>query len=147
MHVEGTFSVRGDAERAFEFFRDPRKLLDCLDDPHTIEVDDPTHFAGTVTSGVAFLRGTFRLTGEYTEIERPRRVAGKVHGSGMGSGLDAIVVTTFEVHEGGTAVHWSADLALSGPVAAVGERLIRGTIATKTQGLFARARERLESSP
>ncbi len=145
MHTEGTFSARGDPDRAFEFFCDPRQVLDCLDDPHTVEVGDPTHFTGTVTSGVAFIRGTFRITGEYTEIERPRRVAVKLHGSGMGSGLDATVVTTFEVHEGVTAVHWTADLALSGPVASVGERLIRGTISTKTQTLFARARERLEA--
>jgi uncharacterized protein len=144
MHVEGTFEVHRDRERVFAFFIDAKQLVDCLDDPHTVEVLDETHFSGTVTTGVAFIRGTFRMAGEYTERVRPSRVVAKLHGGGLGSGLDAVIATTLDEASGATTVRWTADLTLSGPIASMGERVVRGTVDKKTQSLFDRARERLE---
>ena len=145
MHVEGSFEVRRDRESVFAFFTDARQLVDCLDDPHTIEVPDETHFSGTITTGVAFIRGTFRLSGEYTARERPARVVAKLHGGGLGSGLDASISTTLEEASGATTVRWTADLTFSGPIASMGERVVRGTVDKKTQAMFERARQRLES--
>jgi uncharacterized protein len=145
MHVEGSFEVRRDRESVFEFFSDARKLVDCLDDPHTVEVQDASHFSGTVTTGVAFIRGTFRMTGEYTERDPPGRLVAKLHGGGLGSGLDALISTVLEPVNGGTTVRWTADLNFSGPIASVGERVVRGTVDKKTQALFERARQRLEA--
>lgn len=145
MHVEGSFEVRRDRDSVFGFFFDARELLDCLDDPHTVEVVDPIHFRGTVTTGIAFIRGTFRMTGEYTESRRPEHLSAKLHGVGLGSGVDAVLTTDLTEVNGSTTVRWSADLTFSGPVASVGERVIRGTVDKKTQGLFENARRRLES--
>lgn len=147
MHAEGSFAVRRDRDSVFEFFTDARQLVDCLDDPHTVEVVDPTHFTGTVTTGVAFIRGTFRMSGEYVENRRPERVAAKLHGAGLGSGVDATISTDLLDSDGATTVRWSADLKFSGPIASVGERVIRGTVDKKTQALFENARRRLEAGP
>ncbi len=145
MHADGTFEVHRDRESVFAFFTNAHDLVDCLDDPHTVEVADPTHFTGTLTTGVAFIRGTFRMSGEYTEIRRPERVSAKIHGAGLGSGVDAVLVTNLSEGAGGvTTVTWTTDLTFSGPVASVGERVIRGTVDKKAQGLFENARRRLE---
>lgn len=145
MHFDGAFTVRRDRPAVFAFFSDARKLVDCLDDPHTIDVVDPSHFTGTVTTGVAFIRGTFRMAGEYTERVSPSRVVAKLHGSGLGSGVDAVIATDLEDAGGGTTVRWSSEMTFSGPVASVGERVIRSTVDKKTQGLFERARQHLEN--
>jgi len=148
MHVEGTFGVHRDRDAVFAFFTNARELVDCLDDPHTVEVTDPRHFSGTITTGVAFIRGTFRMTGEYTESRSPDRVAAKIHGVGLGSGVDAVITTDLSgAPDGVTTVRWSADMTFSGPVASVGERIIRGTVDKKAQGLFENARRRLETGP
>ena len=147
MHFEGSFEVRGTAANVYAFFSDARKLVDCLDDPHTVEVIDPTHFTGTITTGVAFVRGTFRMTGEYTELHPNDRIAAKLHGGGLGSGVDGLITTSLAESSGTTSVKWTADLTLSGPVATLGERIVRNTIDKKTQALFERARERLETGP
>lgn len=146
MHVEGSFEVQRDRDAVFAFFTDARELLDCLDDPHSVEVVDSTHFTGTVTTGVAFIRGTFRMSGEYLATQRPERVAAKLHGVGLGSGVDATISTDLVDSGATTKVRWAADLTFSGPVASVGERVIRGTVDKKTQGLFENARHHLESS-
>jgi uncharacterized protein len=144
VHLEGSFEVHRDRETVFGFFTDARRLVDCLDDPHTVEVLDPTHFTGTITTGVAFIRGTFRMSGEYLETRRPETVTAKLHGTGLGSGVDATISTALSETGVGTTVRWAADLTFSGPVASVGERVIRGTVDKKTQGLFENARRRLE---
>lgn len=144
MHVEGSFQVRRDRDSVYAFFTDARLLVDCLEDPHTVQVIDEWHFSGTVTTGVAFIRGTFRMNGEYTERRSPERVVAKLHGGGLGSGLDGVISTTLSEANGVTTVQWSADLTLSGPVAALGERIVRGTIDKKTQSLFEHAQQTLE---
>jgi uncharacterized protein len=146
MHVEGTFEVHRDRASVYAFFLDARRLVDCLDDPHTVEVADATHFSGTITTGVAFIRGTFRLNGEYTQREAPERFTAKLHGGGLGSGIDATIAAELEEGGGGTTVRWKADLTFSGPIASIGERVVRGTVDKKTQGLFERARQTLESA-
>jgi len=145
MHVEGAFAVRRDRQSVYAFFTDARRLVDCVDDPHTVEVADATHFSGTVTTGVAFIRGTFRISGEYTERVGPERVVARLHGAGLGSGLDATITTELVEASGTTGVRWKADLTFSGPIASIGERIVRGTVDKKTQGLFERARQTLES--
>ncbi len=144
MHVEGSFEVRRDRESVYAFFTDARLLVDCLEDPHTVQVIDDWHFTGTLTTGVAFIRGTFRMNGEYTERHSPDRVAAKIHGGGLGSGVDGVITTNLDESAGVTTVRWTADLSLSGPIATVGERIVRGTIDKKTQGLFEHARQTLE---
>ena len=64
MHVEGAFEVRRDRQSVYAFFTDAHRLLDCIDDPRTLGVADSTHFSGTVTTDVAFVRGPFRVKGE-----------------------------------------------------------------------------------
>jgi uncharacterized protein len=145
VHVEGAFSVRRDRQSVYAFFIDARRLVDCIDDPHTVEVTDATHFSGTVTTGVAFIRGTFRMSGEYTMRAGPERVVARIHGGGLGSGLDATIATEFVEVNGVTTVRWMADLTFSGPIASIGERVVRGTVDKKTQGLFERARQTLEA--
>lgn len=145
MHVEGSFEVHRDRESVFAFFSNPQELVDCLDDPHSVTVVDPTHFNGTVNTGVAFIRGTFRMNGEYLETRRPDHVTAKVHGTGLGSGVDATLATDLTESSGTTVVRWVADLTFSGPVASVGERVIRGTVDKKTQSLFENARRKLEA--
>lgn len=144
MRVEGSFEVRRDRDSVYAFFTDAHLLVGCLDDPHTVEVSDEWHFHGTITTGVAFIRGTFRMTGEYTERRSPDRVAAKIHGSGLGSGIDGVILTDLSESDGVTTVRWSADLTLSGPIAGLGERIVRGTIDKKTQALFETARRTLE---
>lgn len=146
MKVEGSFEVRRDRESVYAFFTDARQLIGCLDDPHTVEVADPSHFTGTVTTGVAFIRGTFRFSGEYRDLDPPGRVVAGIRGTGLGSGVDAQIRTALDGRDGSTVVNWAAELTLSGPIATVGERVVRSTVDKKTQGLFARARERLEGT-
>lgn len=106
---------------------------------------DPEHFEGSLTAGVAFIHGTFRLKGNYSDEVPEKSLKVRLSGTGMGSGLDAVVALSFATASEGTAVSWAGDINLSGPVATLGERMVRGTIDKKSETLFAKARARLEA--
>jgi uncharacterized protein len=144
MRVEGSFEVRRDRDAVYAFFTDAQLLMDCLEDPHTVEVTDEWHFSGTITTGIAFIRGTFRMNGVYTERRSPDFVVAKIHGGGLGSGLDGVISTALTESDGVTTVAWTAEISLSGPIASLGERIVRSTIDKKTQSLFQRAQRTLE---
>jgi uncharacterized protein len=147
MQVAGQFQVRAAPAAVFAFFTDPRKLLDCLDDPHTVDSVQGDQFSGTITTGVAFIRGTFRFDGQYTVKTPGQRVATRIRGSGMGNAVDATLAATLTAAGTGTAVAWSADIVLTGTAASLAEHLIRSTIDKKASALFEKARQKLEASP
>ncbi|MGA7846987.1 MAG: SRPBCC domain-containing protein [Thermoplasmata archaeon] len=146
MHVEGQFTVRAAPAQVYAFFSDPRQLLDCLDDPHTVDTAQGDQFAGTITTGVAFIRGTFRFDGQYTARTPGQHVTTRIRGSGLGSAVDATLAADLTASGSGTAAVWKADIVLTGPAATLGERLVRSTIEKKAAGLFEKARQKLEAS-
>jgi len=145
MQIAGDFKVQAPASRVYAFFADPVAFTDCLDDPHEFHATDADHFEGTLTTGVAFIRGTFRVRGAYTA--RSPATGLKVHlsGTGLGSGVDADLVLSLAEGGGATSLHWEGDVRLSGPVATLGERMVKGTVDKKAAALFENARAKLEA--
>lgn len=146
MHLEGMFTAKSSQDRVFGFFMNPEELSTCIDDPHSIEVQDADHFKGTIRTGVGFIKGTFTVAASVAERTPPKRAKLKVHGSGMGSGFD--IDATLDVSEAGgaTTVHWVAEVLMSGPIASMGARLMQGTIDKKTNAFFDNARRQLEAA-
>ena len=146
MHLEGTFTAKSPPDRVYTFLLSPEELSACIDDPHTLQVQDADHFKGTVKTGVGFVKGTFSLTARITERSPTRRARLKVQGSGMGSGFDIDATMDVSVADGVTTVRWAADVLMSGPVASIGARLMQGTIDKKSAAFFENARRRLEGA-
>ncbi len=146
MHLEGTFSAKSAQDRVYGFFLNPQELAACIDDPHTIEIQDADHFKGTVKSGVGFIKGTFNVNASVVERTPPKRAKLKVHGSGMGSGFDIDATLDLSEADGLVTVHWAADVVMNGPIASMGARLMQGTIDKKTNAFFENARKHLEAA-
>lgn len=143
MHLEGEFQAATPVARVWALFRDPVSLMGCVDDPHEVHPVDATHFEGQLTTGVAFIRGTFHFRGSYAAETPMQSLRVQLSGSGMGSGMDADISVTFSERPSPTAVRWTAEVRLSGTMATLGERLVRGTVDKKVAGLFENARRQL----
>ena len=144
MQIAGDFRVKAVPSTVYNFFLDPVRFTDCLDDPHEFHATDADHFEGTVTAGIAFIRGTFRVRGSYTGRTPPTEIKVHLQGAGLGSGIDADLVLTLSEANGETALHWGGEVRLSGPIATIGERMVKGTVDKKAAGLFENARRKLE---
>ena len=146
MHIEGTFAVHAPRERVWSFFLNPEELSTCIDDPHTIEVVDADRFKGTITAGVAFIKGSFKWSATIKDRMLPERAQIGVHGSGMGSAFDIVSSLELSEADGATTVRWRADVQMNGTIASVGARLLQGTVDKKTNRFFDNARKKLEGS-
>ncbi len=144
MHLEGAFSARSPRDRVFAFLLSPEDLASCIDDPHTIQVQDADHFKGTIKTGVGFIKGTFTLSATVAERSPPQLARLKVQGSGMGSGFDIEATMDLSEAAGVTAVRWEAEVRLNGPIASIGARLVQGTVDKKSAAFFENARKKLE---
>jgi carbon monoxide dehydrogenase subunit G len=144
MLVEGSFAVQAPKDRVWAFFLNPKELSDCIQDPHSIEVVDEDNFRGQMRTGVAFIRGTFNFSAKVVERDPPEKARIRMHGSGMGSAFDVDSNIHLAEAEGKTMVRWSADVAMSGTIASMGARLLKGAIDKKTNEFFENARKKLE---
>ncbi len=147
MQTTGSFQVRRDRGTVWAFFADAKELVDCLDDPHTVEVVDEAHFFGTLKTGVSFIRGTFNVNGEYIERRPPDRLAASLHGTGLGSGVDFLLAIDLKETATGTNADWNADLTFHGPIAGIGQSLIQRSVDKMANSLFENARRKLEGNP
>lgn len=146
MELQGRFSARAGRERVFSFFLTPSDLSTCIEDPHTIEIQDVDHFKGTLKSGVGVIKGTFSWAAAVVERKPSEKARLRVHGSGMGSGFDIDALIEMQESDGRTDVTWHANVTLSGRIASMGARLMQGTIDKKTNSFFENARKKLEGA-
>jgi uncharacterized protein len=145
MELEGSFTVRASKDRVWSFFMDPYALSSCITDPHAFEIVDEDHFKGWVKAGVAFIKGTFTGSASIEERAPPERARIKAHGAGMGSAFDVESIVELAEAGGATTVRWKANVVLSGTIASVGARLLKGTIDKKTNEFFENARKKIET--
>ena len=91
-----------------------------------LEAAGDNSFAGTVVLGAGPVKGRFEARIDLTDLERPHRArlvgaADGPLGSSRGSGAFELAA-----QDGGTLVRYRYSVELSGKVAAVGGRMIRG---------------------
>ena len=128
MRFDGTVQIAAPRDRVWAFVMDPNQVGQCGPGVETIEVVDDTHFKATAKVGVGFINARFVVNMEFVDTTAPEAATIKAHGQAPGSAVDATAqMRLSDGDAGGTAMDWSADVAISGTLASVGARLIEGT--------------------
>jgi len=143
MHFEGTFDVKVQREKVFDFLMDAKNLSACIPGLQKLEVNSPNDFTVVVQAGVSFIKGDFTIRLELVDRERPsyaRLVAG---GSGMASTIDLDATMELSEIDGGTSLKWRAEAKIGGRIALVGQRLISGAAEKIVTQLFDNLRSNL----
>jgi len=143
MNLNGVERIAADLATVRSFVTDPNLVGRCMPDLQDLKVVDETHMVALVKMGIGPIRGTFKM--EIELMPGADEVAMKLKGSGMGNGLAMTSSMRFAVPEGGGCdLHWTADAAVSGPLAGVGGRLLEGQAKKTTEQLFVNIRQALE---
>ncbi len=153
MHTyTGTLALEAPLERVYRFITAAADVGPCMPDVASVDVKDDTHFQARVRVGVGPVRGSFDLSAAIVPDGEGKSAALEVRGGGMGSGVDiASELQLAEVAPGSTELRWEARVTISGPLAALGARLIDGQAKRITAQLFdnieARIRQLSEGGP
>jgi len=146
MQLSGVETIHAAKADVYAFVTDPNRVGRCLPDLQELEVTGGSQLVAHVRMGIGPIRGRFKLAAEL-DASRGEQIGMTLKGSGMGNGLTMTSTMRVEAAaDGTTALHWSADASVSGPLAGVGGRLLEGQAKKTTTELFANIRQALEAA-
>ncbi len=145
LHFDGTFDVKANKEKVFDFLLDPNALANCLPDLQKVEVISPDEFKVRVKVGISFIKGDMDMTFKVIERDRPTHAKLQARGTGLGSSVD--MTNTFDLADGpdgGTRMDWKADASVGGMIASIGQRLLDNGAQKMVTELFDSIKTNLE---
>jgi uncharacterized protein len=138
VNLDGSAVLHADPERVWAVITDPAVLARTIPGCETLEQVGDDEYKMNVTVGVGAIRGTYAGEVKLSDQQRPTSYVMHASGAGGPGNVRATVTINLEAHADGTALTYSADAVVGGPVAGVGQRVISG-VAKRMAGQFFKA--------
>jgi carbon monoxide dehydrogenase subunit G len=111
----------------WEKLSDARFLVTCIPDIQSVARSEPSEAVCTIRPGFSFVRGTLELTLRVAEAAPAQSVKMLLLSKGMGNSSTVEATMALAPHEGGTRVHWIAQIKeMGGLLKMVPQGLVRG---------------------
>lgn len=105
---------------------DARFLAGCIPDVKSVASAEPAKAVLTLQPGFSFVRGTLDVTLTVAEAVENQSVRVLAQSKGIGSRSDVEAALSLSPHEGGTRIHWVAEVKeLGGLLKAVPRGLVQ----------------------
>src|SRR3954467_367626 len=125
MKVTGERRFEAPRETVWEVLNDPAQMAKTMPGVESFDIQDDRHWRGNG-------KGPPRLGGpppsvHFEKMEEREPEFAKLHAKGNGVGAIMNMDTSFSLSEadGGTKMHWEADVHILGPVASMGQRVLQ----------------------
>jgi hypothetical protein len=138
VNLDGSAVLHADPERVWSVITDPAVLARTIPGCESLERVGDDDYKMNVTVGVGAIRGTYAGDVRLSDQVRPSSYVMHASGAGGPGNVRATVTINLEEHAEGTALTYSADAVVGGPVAGVGQRMISG-VAKRMAGQFFKA--------
>jgi carbon monoxide dehydrogenase subunit G len=148
MEFKGRYLIPAAPEKVWAALNDADVLRQCVPGCDHMEKTDPTHFSASATLKIGPVKATFKANIALEDLDPPRRCTLKGEGQGGVAGFargEAEVVLT--PGEGGTTLSYTAQAAIGGKLAQIGQRLIDGAAKQIADDFFIRFREAVGAMP
>ena len=147
MLIEGKIDVGAPRQRLWEFLLDLEQFSSCLPGIESVRQVDDTTFTGVLTTKLGPMSGAFNFRAAIVEQAAPRamkvRTEGKdsVTGSSVNTDVDLSLEQTTEDR---SKMIYRANVLVSGPLAIIGDMILRATASFLMAEFARRLRSRLE---
>jgi carbon monoxide dehydrogenase subunit G len=138
VNLDGSAVLHASPDRVWEVITDPAVLARTIPGCESLEQTGQDEYRMNVTVGVGAIRGTYAGEVRLSDQQRPKSYVMHASGAGGPGNVRATVTINLEAEGDGTALTYSADAVVGGPVAGVGQRMISG-VAKRMAGQFFRA--------
>jgi carbon monoxide dehydrogenase subunit G len=127
MKFTGRIDVAAPRQAVFEKLRDAHFFASCVDGVHDLVEIDDRHYTATLETRVAYIKFKFAVSVEIVELDEPVRVVARVEGTPIGivGRLTATSTGNLEEQDGGTAVNYEFDVALTGKLGSLGQPVLK----------------------
>lgn len=140
----GSLVIEAPLPSVWDYLMDPHEIGATIPDVVEYSVESENQLKAKVKVGMGPVRAVMDLAAEIQAIEVPGRARLTIGGSGMGNGVQltsTITLVEAEDGRGNTQVAWSADVVVSGPLAALGARLLDNQVKKATEQVFDNIRQ------
>jgi carbon monoxide dehydrogenase subunit G len=126
LHFEGEKDLAPPPHELVTKLGDGRFLAQCLPGSERIVKAEPDVVVVQVRPGFSFVRGVLEITIRVAQIVPDDFVRYEVHGKGIGSFNDVVAEVRITPRDGGSHVHWAANVVeLGGLLRAIPQGLIK----------------------
>jgi len=127
MKFTGRIDVPAPRQAVFEKLRDAHFFASCVDGVHDLVEIDDRHYTATLETRVAYIKFKFAVSVEIVELDEPVRVVARVEGTpiGMVGRLTATSTGNLQEQDGGTAVNYELEVALTGKLGSLGQPVLK----------------------
>jgi len=137
MLLKGDVTIHASRKKVWDFLTDPDQIGPCAPGVEKIETIEPDKkFRGVMSVGLGSVKAKFNGDVEILELIEPDYAKFKAHGTATGSAADVMSeMKLSDGPDGGTNVHWTADVKVSGQLASLASRLMV-PVSQKLAGIF-----------
>src|SRR4029077_20364403 len=126
LHFEGDKDFSQAPAELYAKLSDPRFVVDCVPDVESVARAEPEIVVCILRPGFTFVRGTLELTIRVADAVSAQSLRWLLHTKGIGTTSDVETALTFTPQNGGTHLHWTADIKeLGGLLKAVPKGLVQ----------------------
>jgi carbon monoxide dehydrogenase subunit G len=146
LHFEGDRDLAQSPAEVAGRLGDARFLVQCIPGAEKVTGAEPDRAMCTLRPGFSFARGTMELTILVVETVSATSTRLKLTSKGIGTTSEVEVLLAYTAHEGGTRIHWTADIKqLGGLLKAVPQGLIKGAAQKVIDDVWVNVEARLRS--
>ena len=134
MIVSGDRTFTASRGAVWGVLNDPAAMAKTMPGVQSFDVHDPTHWTANVKIPLGL--GGLRMKVDMEKIEEREPDFAKLAIKGQGVGAMMRMETQFELSDapdGGTAMHWTADVRIAGPVGSMGQRVLQPIVNQQVQ--------------
>ena len=134
MIVSGDRTFAAPRSAVWRVLNDPESMAKTMPGVESFDVNDPTHWTANVKIPLGL--GGLRMKVDMQKLEEREPEFAKLEIKGQGVGAMLRMETQFELSDGpdgGTAMHWTADVRIAGPVGSMGQRVLQPIVNQQVQ--------------
>ena len=134
MIVSGDRTFAASRGAVWSVLNDPAAMAKTMPGVESFDVHDPKHWTANIKIPLGL--GGLRMKVDMEKVEEREPEFAKLAIKGQGVGAMMRMETQFELSDapdGGTAMHWTADVRIAGPVGSMGQRVLQPIVNQQVQ--------------
>jgi carbon monoxide dehydrogenase subunit G len=138
MNVEGERNFSAPRETVWQVLNDPSSMAKTMPGVESFDVHDDKRWTANVKIPLGLGGLKMKVDMEKTEERAQEFAAMQIRGQGVGAMMN--MLTKFHLSDapnGGTAMKWSADVKIAGPVGSMGQRVLQPIVNQQVQHVLA----------
>jgi len=138
MEFRDAFSIPADADRVWAAMFDPDVMRQVLPGCRRLEMVGPERFDVTLAAGIGVFRGVFSGDVRFADLSPPERCSMDIAAQGSLGRVTGSGTVELTPDGAGTSLAYQTTFTFAGPMAGLGETLMRSVATTLTRDAMSR---------